>query len=256
MPLKAILLSTYSRNEKYIDPCVSAIDLLWPSHPKIWVISDRGKFKYKERVIVKNCNWAGVMINSIDSLIDTHALGADDYVVMLLEDHTPIETINEKWINSVIIYMGMKGLKYVNLCHHGEGDEAGEIGGVRIYKIKDDFLYYSSFHPAIWNVGHLRNIINRAILSNKPDPWHAEEVRIDNVIHYTAIGQNRNYIWPSSFSGFLKNRTANLEALKNMKNPALRDLKKVLTRDRILSAPGRMARKLYHAFKNSLHTIY
>lgn len=256
MSLKAILLSTYSKNEKYIDPCISAIDILWPSHPKIWVISDRGNFKYKERVIVKSRNWANVMIGGIDSLLSTHMLEIDDHVIMLLEDHTPIETINEKWINSIMIYIGMKGLKYVNLSHHGQGDKAGEIDGIYIYKIKDDFIYYSSFHPAIWNVGHLRNIMNQAILLNKPDPWHAEEVKIHNVIHHTAIIQNCDCIWPSSFSGFLKSRRANIEVLKNMKNPALRDLRKILMRDWILAAPERMARKLYHAFKDSLYTIY
>lgn len=73
--LKAILIPTYSKNERYIDPCVEVLDALWPKHPQTWVLSDTGDFEYVGRVITDSPSWAGVVRGGLKyfSLTNHHA---------------------------------------------------------------------------------------------------------------------------------------------------------------------------------------
>jgi hypothetical protein len=245
MPLKAIIMPTHIPNEKYIDHCVNAIDTFWPNHATVWVLSDRGRYRYKNSIVIKSPHWVEVLKKGIDELLRRNILKKDDYILLIHEDHIPIRKVPEKIITLVVDYAGKKGLKFISLTGHGGFLKVDEIDGLELFSLQDDFKYYSEHHPAILHVGHLLDIMEKAILLNYLDPWKSEHIKIPNVTHYTLGGYHReNYVWPSSFSGFLILGHVNIEAARQMKSQSLSVLKRMLIIDWIIQLPGYIINRL------------
>ena len=59
-PLRAILMPTYSKYERYVDQCAVAVDTFWPGHPELWVLSDRGDFSYALKI--RYPNWVSYVL--------------------------------------------------------------------------------------------------------------------------------------------------------------------------------------------------
>lgn len=253
MPLQAVIMPTYSKNEKYIDLCIKAMDAFWVAHPPIWVLSDRGRYKYQNSIIIKSPHWVEVLKKGIEELLERNILKDDDYILLLHEDHIPIRNVPEEIIVSFTDCAVRRGLKFVSLSGHGGKVKIDEIEGIGLFRIADDFQYYSEHHPAIWHIGHLLNILEKAMLFNCLSPWESEYIKIPNVVHYT-IGEYKpeNYIWPSSFSGFLKYGRVNIKAVRKMKSRQLGVLKRMLMADWIIQMPGyffcRLKRKVKKVF--------
>lgn len=247
--MKAIILATYSKNEKYIDYCIKALDALWPNHPEIWVFTDRGNFKYKKKVIIKDASWVKIVEAGTRVLVKGKKIKENDYILFLLEDHIPLERVPADLINQIAKYSKEKEINFVSLTGHGGGKRAAEIGKQELFQVYNDFRFYSEYHPAIWRVSHLINIMERARKVNCKTAWDSEHVRDPRVKHYTmgryAPGE---FIWPSFFGGFLNRGRVSIKSLKKMRHPVFKGLKKILIKDYILELPAycgyRLRRKL------------
>jgi hypothetical protein len=244
MSLRAIIMPTHIKNEKYIDHCVRAINVFWPVHPAVWVLSDRGRYEHKNSIIINSPHWVEVLKKGIDELLRRNILKNDDYVLLIHEDHIPISDVPEKIITSVVDYAAKKGLKFISFTGHGGDLKVGEIAGLGLFSMRDDFPYYSEHHPAIWHVGHLLDTLNEAMRLNYLDPWKSEKIKIAGVTHYT-LGEYHadDYTWPSPFSGFLIFGHVNMKAVRRMESPNLKVLKRMLIIDWICQFPRRIVNR-------------
>lgn len=243
--MKAIILSTCCKHEKYVDGCLTALGGLWPGHPKVWVISNKGNFQYKGKVIINNLSWVKVMAEGINTLIRNKEIKKDDYVLFLLEDHTPLSLVPANLIGLLSQYAEKERINFLSLTGHGGGRKVAEVRGRELFEIYNSFRFYSEYHPAIWKVSHFVNIMEKSLEANCVTAWDSEHIRDVQVKHYT-VGRDRSgrFIWPSSFGGFLIQGSVNISAVKKMKHPALRPLKKMLIRECVFQAPRRLIRKI------------
>lgn len=251
MSLSAIIVNTYHKNEKYLDSCIEILDRLWSYHPETWVLSNKGGYRYKRSVIIKSPHFVEVLCKGIEELVAKNILKPDDYILLLQEDHSPLEPVKGQLIDQVAAYASDKGLKYINLREPEKGVEAkrgertAKIAGMELYKVCDDYKYYSGHDPAIWQVAHLIDITHKAMALGYLDPWRSEWIKNPDVPHYTLYDpRSCGYLWPSVWTGFLINNYVNIEALNNMKDPAWKKLRQILIRDYIKQAPYRLIRKI------------
>src|SRR5690348_13700882 len=114
-----LLLVTYSRNERYVDLCTSVLDELWPLHPEIVVCSDRGGFRYGNRIIVQHPDWVPMMHGCLSLLLESGRLALDEHVLLILEDHIPNAAINGVHIQALSDFLRAHGDAYLLLGGYG-----------------------------------------------------------------------------------------------------------------------------------------
>lgn len=237
--MEAIIITTYSKNEKYIDHCIKILNTLWPNHPKIYVLTDKGNFKYNKKVVIKDSSWIKVVAEGMKVLVENKKINNDDYIFLLLEDHIPLEMVPDDLINRFVEYIKEKKISFLSLTGHGGAKKITEIAGQEIFEIHEKFQFYSELHPAIWKVSHLINITKKALKVNRRTIWDLEHVRDSQVKHYTSGRYKKGkFIWPSFFGGFLFKGRLNIKALKKMHHPVFKDLKKILIKDYISGFPA------------------
>ena len=245
-PLRAILMPTYSKYERYVDECTVAVDTFWPGHPDLWVLTDQGHFRYARSVVVRSPQWVGVVAGSIEELLAQGALTRADRVLLLIEDHVPIEALRWADVERAGEVAARRDLKFVSLngdFGSGRGALVERVGNLSVYDMPSDYLYFSSLHPAIWEIGHLMDMLAHAQAIGHVDPWRFEKLRLEGVPHYTT-----DEVWSSHFGGFLKGGWVDLQAVRAMKHPALRRLRLRLFLDWAAQQPAYVRMRLRRRF--------
>ena len=245
-PLRAILMPTYSKYERYVDQCAVAVDTFWPGHPELWVLSDRGDFRHARSVIVRSPDWVGVVAGSIERLVANGALTRSDRVLLLIEDHVPIEALRWAEVDRIGEIAVRRDLKFVSLNgDFGTGRAAlvERTGTLGVYEMPSGYLYFSSLHPAIWEIGHLIDMLAHARAAGHVDPWRFEKLRLEGVPHYTT-----DEVWSSHFGGFLKGGWVDIHAVRAMRHPALRRLRIRLFLDWAAQQPAYVRMRLRRRF--------
>ncbi len=225
-PLRAILMPTCGKYERYIDGCADAIDALWPGHPDLWVLTDRGDFRYGRSVVVERLEWAALVAGAVDRLVADGHLTRSDRVLLLIEDHTPVAAVPWVDVERVAALSVERDLKFVSLNGDfgtGRTAEIGRAGALGVYEMAPDYLYFSSLHPAIWEVGHLSDMLAHARAAGDVDPWRFEKLRLPGVPHFTT-----DAVWTSHYGGFLKGGWVDIHVVRAMKHPGLRRLRREL----------------------------
>jgi len=244
--LKTMLMTTCRKYGRYIDQCVGLMDYCWPGHPEIWVISDADNFAYKNSVIIGSEGWVLGMKESIGSFMEKNILDADDYILLLCEDHIPMRKVPVNLLKMLFEYSFSNKLDFLAFTGHGRDEKIYEKDGIGIYEIRKDFRYYSELHPAIWRVGHFFDILSIAYAEKRLSIWDFECTRKPGVTHHTACKlEEANiyfsgplyFLWPCTFGGFLGRGFVRKNALRQMTEPAYRQLRKLLLRDFIFRLP-------------------
>jgi hypothetical protein len=233
-----IVLCTYSKNEKYADLCVRILDELWEGHPEIVLFSDRGEFAYPRRVIGSSHAWTPMVIECLHKAIEIGAIGADEPIVLILEDHVPHQAVDGERILQLAEYMKANANTYLNLGGYGKGQLLKDMGACRIHRF--EIYQFSSLHPAIWSIAHLRATLDAALRSGAESPWQFETVRIPNTVHYTT----GEVIWHSPHGGFLWEGLVSRSALATMRSGALRSLRRRLVSRFVLELPRRVRKRI------------
>lgn len=237
-----IILSTFSKNEHYIDLCMKVIDELWADHPEVIIFTDRGRFLNSNKIISTQREWVAMMSECIDQCIDLKKIDFNEQVLILLEDHIPYGNIDGKLIFELGEFLKINGNTYLNLSGHGRSEKIIDIYGCNVHNMV--LHTFSSLHPSIWSVEHFKRTLDYAIKNNITDPWGFEKIRLENKKHFTT----GSLIWPSTHGGFLWTGMVNVPALKYMKQGSLLPLRRKLFIKLIREAPGRIFQKYKYGF--------
>jgi len=234
-----LLLSTHSKNEKYVDLCITIITELWPEAPELIVCTNKGSFSYQDRVISAHKDWVPMMEDCINQLVAAGRIPEEEPIVLVLEDHIPHAAINNKTILQLADFLRTSGDSYLNLGGYGKGrQKIADVDGTSVYAM--DLHTFSSLHPAIWSVQHFRRTLSNALESGISDPWRFERIRLARTCHYTTGSK----IWPSTHGGFLWQGKVNVPALKHMKQGSSLLLRRQLFMKLILEIPARISERL------------
>lgn len=229
-----LVMSTYSRNERYIDLCTEILAYHWPNHPELIVCTDRGNFNYSDSVIAREACWPSVLAVGIDQLIERGRLHRKDHVILLLEDHVPHAPIDDAAIRELSTFLAEHGDTYLNLSGYGAGDAIAVVGAHTVHLLH--IHTFSSLHPAIWSVSHLRKTLAHARAHGITDPWAFERISLPDTTHYTTDKQ----IWPSAHGGFLWRGLVNVPSLRYMRKGPATKLRRLLLLKLLLESPRRL----------------
>jgi hypothetical protein len=206
--------------ERYVDVLNKHVSLTWPDHPPVY-------FPVQSNTAFSNCKETNIINTNSDSFVGTvleacKVLNQNKYkyVIMLLEDHVPLQRVIEDKIQSLIyiaknssldcIIMPMFDWPWASTTE--ARDSLGRIigwdkintiaiGDQKLAVLPFDFFRYNACQPSIWNIHYLINIAEEALLKGSLTPWDFEE--------FTCSHQSQHYIsdykWPSAgVDGYLK----------------------------------------------------
>jgi hypothetical protein len=233
-----ILMCTNKHNERYIDLCIKITAELWPNHPEIIVCSNLGNFDYQNKVICKHTEWVPVLAGCVNQLVGASRIGANEQVLMLLEDHVPHAPVDGGCISQLASYLSAHGNTYLNLSGHGQDAPVAHLNACAVHLM--ELHTYSSLHPAIWSVSHLRKTLAHASEQGIKDPWGFETIRLPGVRHFTS----GSTVWPSAHGGFLWTGKVNVPAMRHMRKGASRKLRRLLLVKLLLESPKRVLERL------------
>ncbi len=233
-----IILCTYSKNEKYIDSCIKVLDELWIDHPEIIVFSDRGNFEHRQKAIGTSRGWVPMMAECLDESIKVGAIGVNEETVLLLEDHVPHRPVSGSLMLELGAFLRKNANTYLNLAGHGKGKLLARMSACSVHSL--EFHAFSSLHPAIWSVVHLRAALDAALESGAHSPWQFEKSRIPDAVHYTT-GEE---VWHSPHGGFLWEGMVNRPALATMRSGTLIYLRRRLVSKFVAELPKRILKRI------------
>lgn len=203
----ALFLMTYAKNEKYIAPARQNIDMFWPNHPAMYVVTD-GALQGDDVICHPGLDFAHLLRAALDDLAARQPEAG--HVYLLLEDLAPLGPVDEPYLRAVETAVRGKGGKFFNVLCHGSGKQralplAEEILGadaarLGLRRIKDDATAYNCLVACYWEIGHLRAVLDHKIATGQTSPWQFEHPDADQTEpHFMAED-----CWPTFRSGFLK----------------------------------------------------
>jgi hypothetical protein len=237
-----ILMTTHSKCECYVDMGIAILDDLWPVHPELIVVSDRGDFQYPNRVIVAPPDWLGLLRAAVTQLINRGMLQPDEIVLLLLEDHIPDCPVDDAVMTGLEAVMQQDGCSYLALI--GEGCTGAPLYSAPVDVTLYESPKYSSLHPALWKVSHILRTLDRADEVRNDDPWAFENTRVPGVRHLTTTQK----VWPSRHGGFLWRGMVSVPALQHLTHESQRPLRRKLLWKFLPEIPGRIGRRFLHQF--------
>ncbi|GEM_PF-5009928 len=238
MQPKAIILTTYHINEDIVDECISVLAHLWPKHPPIIVISDTGNFTFKNRIIIDSPHWTKVLSQGLEKAIEANHFTEDDYILLLLEDHIPLRSLPLENLERALQFAQNEKLQHLALFGHGKGELIHQDESLQIYQRVQGYKFYTELHPAFWNTGYLRKMLEQSLINKYLNPWQFEQQE-GLEAHYTT-----NLQWTSRLGGFLVGGHVDQKSLKEMNTPTFQPLKKKLRNRSIKALPKRLLKKL------------
>ena len=236
-------MSTHSRYEPFVPLCLRVLKHFWPDHPELLLFSDAGRFEHPGKVLSPARSWVTMLSECLATSLEQGRLTEDEHVLLLLEDHIPHARVDGRAIEWFSQSLRVHEDTYVGLFevdHLGAGRGEVVSKGAEFALHRFDLPNFSSLHPAVWSVRHLRRTLARAEELKQTSPWQFEYVRISGVTHYVSGAG----AWESPHGGFLYQGKVNIPALRSMREGPLRTLRRRLLWRLVPEVPGRIARRL------------
>ena len=203
----ALLLLTYSKNEKYVAPARENLALFWPNHPRLHVVTD-GALTGEDVICRPGLRFAELLRRALDE-VRTRQPGVR-YVYLLLEDLVPLGPVDEPYLLNVEHAMrDHGGLFFSTLCR-GSGkqsalplasDQFGALAetlGLR--RLNAEASAYNCLVACFWDVGYLTRVLDAKLSQGQTSPWQFETPDPE-VMEPHVLAED---CWPTFRSGFLK----------------------------------------------------
>jgi len=244
--LRAVLVPTWRRHVTFALLGAESFDGLWPGHPPVWVLTDHGPDGHATLVRTargpERLSWVEVVRRGMDQLLARGALALDDWVLLVIEDHTPAEVVPHARIHEAIAHAEARGAPYVRVhVTNPRADIAdGEVAsGAPMFRMRRDWTWYHSLHPAAWRVDHLRATLALALVEGATSPWAFERLPARDVEHLACPAP-----WPSPWGGYLKSGQLDVQVIRRMRHPAVARLRRALLGAWLVQAVRRRLERL------------
>ena len=216
----ALLLLTYSRNERYVDPALQNLARFWPEHPPLFVVTD-GDLRGGDVLRHPEADFTKLLSLALD---DLQARKPDcRFVYLLLEDLAPLGPVDDAYMRAVETAMRTHGGQYVYFLwqperkSHGAAAQADDLGGAaaslglrRLHPERDDA--FNSLVACLWDLNHLRDVVCRKLALGQTSPWQFEfAIDGDETSHYVT-----RPVWPTLKHGVLSNGAVSKDVVKDV----------------------------------------
>ena len=233
---RAILMPTCRRYARYADLGAASMDALWRDRPPLYILSDGGAFRHRDVVVSRATSWVEILADGLDALLVSERLAPEDWVVLVIEDHTAMSPIPSGALAAVAAFADAYPAPCVRLNNTERRARRylTRIEGHLIADVDHDARVFHSLHPALWKVGYLRQRLAVARARGAVSAWQFETMPYEGTPHLAARA-----VWPSAFSGYLKRGRIDLDVLLAMRHPALAPLRRRLMRDWLVDTAWR-----------------
>lgn len=216
----AILVSTYARNEAYLDLVRHAFTRNWPQHPPLWVLTDGppgdsgdnsggGTRDEPDIIRVPRADFVTVLANGLTAL-DARQPGLDR-IYLILEDLCPLWPVDAAALEALAAGAAAAGIDAVAFPTFPwrRREAPRSVAGQTLYRVPEAFPFPNQLQPGLWRLAYLADLVEGLRRAGVTDPWHFEKHRLD--------GQRPHYVaalgWPSVHHGFLRGGRVNPGAL-------------------------------------------
>lgn len=138
------------------------------------------KYKSLNYVFAKKSNWKEETIYQLNQLKKKYGY---EKIIHILDDFIFCDYSNLKDISSIIKYYNLKKLKYLCLKKLDECFIVNILNKLRsknlIYKIRDDYPYYTSLQISLWDINYLLENIHKC-----KSIWDFERQQLTKFHHY------------------------------------------------------------------------
>ena len=160
------------------------------------------KYKSLNYVFAKKSNWKEETIYQLNQLKKKYGY---EKIIHILDDFIFCDHSNLKDISSIIKYYNLKKLKYLCLKKLDECFIVNILNKLRsknlIYKIRDDYPYYTSLQISLWDIDYfIKNIENCKSIWNferqqlTKNHYHVKK----NIFHYKHIVEKGEWDYHTS----------------------------------------------------------
>jgi len=235
--------------EHFIPESINHLNIAWPEHGKIFIISDNVNNQHfnceKVYRIDSELNWVEILYKGlINFKKDFEHIQT---VYLMLEDLIPLNKINTKTINKQEKIFDREHWKYLYFPHYQNNFEFNlSLDGESFTDTPNDWLYYSQIGVSLISVNYLIALCEMAIKENIKTPWDFEFIRTEEK-HFIS-----SYNWPTIRDGYSRQKYVNFDAIKFLKNTKLRQ--KLLIHY-ILQSPKRQYNYVVTIFKKTMQKI-
>ena len=241
-----LLVTTFSRVEKYIPIIENLLNRLWVDHPPCYFLTDGDAQKNKSVLALCRGDWVGMFLEGLLQLKKRHPDAK--YVFHMLEDHCPLRACDSVKIRSICQLARRYELNAVafptyswpwnetqddiypdDLIRGWRRIDVRQIGSERFAAVPRDFFRYFQVQPTIWNIDYLIQACGVALERGIRNVWQFEAMHWDGAAqHYVA-----DYHWPTVHHGFLAAGKVNPSAITYMDKAIGAELYVELIRDLI-----------------------
>lgn len=238
--MSLLICNTFWRNARYCDPLARLLDRLWPDHPELWFVTDRGEIRHPNTVKVPSAkSWTEILYRGLQEIF--RRVGAPPRVYNVHEDLLPLWPCAFEEFSRVEAIAEKHGMNYVVFPTYPmkwTPEHTIEKDGQRFFQVYYGFCPYSQGQPGTWKTAHLLATCEYALRNGKLMPWEFEGIKIADG-HYIS-----ERAWPTVYHGFLHNRLVNQKAIPRIKWPEGRAIQSLLIRRFLEEVPYRLMRRL------------
>ena len=115
--LRAVVLSTYSKNAPYIPYCIDAFNMMWPEHPELYVITDGDHIDFERVLLAPYTTWVETTKAGLSQLIE-QGLKPSDYILFVIEDHCPLAPVHHEDLLAIMQWVVEHDIHFLSFHHH------------------------------------------------------------------------------------------------------------------------------------------
>jgi hypothetical protein len=219
-----VLAPTSAGFERWCAPLHGLLDAVWPAHPPVWFVSEKGTIPSCNTILVRTRNW---VMRVYQGAMGIERLYPDvSHVLVMLEETFPLHAFECRKVERIAESACRHGLNCVSFVPGGEWREGKRVrhGGETMYETPSAHRYYSQNSTGIWKISHLKDVCRCALRKGLRSVWEFEGIKASG--HYVST-----FPWPNVAGGIFNREWINPRALDAIGLPCGAVLKQLLGRE-------------------------